>query len=113
MAEFEVKGITYKSTKLPLKPAIDLLLDVGPLAIGFKDNPVLALSNIPRERVHDIIAICLGSCERQMPGGTGWAKIWNKAAGQVMFDDIGLMETGAIVVQVLTDNFADFLPGQS
>jgi hypothetical protein len=30
-----------------------------------------------------------------------------------MFDDIGLMETGAIVVQVLTDNFADFLPGQS
>jgi hypothetical protein len=113
MAEFEINGITYKSTKLPLIPAIDLLLDVGPLAVGFKENPVAALSAIPREKIHDIIAICLGSCERKMAGGTGWAKIWNRQANLPMFDDIGLMETGTIVMQVLTDNFADFLPGQS
>ena len=106
---------------------LDLMLDLSPLMVSVKDligkNDVkgidaavpiaAAIASMPREKTHALISACLGSCERKMPSGKGWAKIWNESAHQPMFDDIGLMEIGAIAMSVLQDNFANFLPGAS
>lgn len=127
MAEFEVSGKTYKNRKLSAMAQLDLMLDLSPLLVSIKDvfgnkdvqgtdmvAPIAtAISSMPREKTHELIASCLGSCERRMPSGKGWAKVWNIDAHQPMFDDIGLMEIGAITMAVLQDNFANFLPGAS
>lgn len=143
MADFEINGIRYKSTKLTPEPATDLLLDIMPVVPEIVDllispppqraDPTVptkdelkaegrhralivvrvlaAISGMPRDKVHIIIAQCLSTCEREMSGGNGWAKIWSSAAGRSMFDDIGLKQRGEILIHVLQDNFKDFLPG--
>lgn len=125
MAEFEVGNYTYKNKKLSAMAQLDLMLDLSPLLVSIKDHfgdsgingreligPIAtAISSMPREKTHELIATCLGSCERQLPNGKGWAKVWNGPAHEAMYDDIGLMEIGGIVMAVLQDNFANFLPG--
>ena len=116
MAEFEVSGFTYKNTKFKLMDAVDLMIDLGPLIVAKETEGgasiAAALSNMPRDKIHMVVSVCLGSCERKMPGGKGWAKIWNEPSQQPMFDDIGLMETGSIIWAVLKDNYGSFLPGK-
>ena len=127
MAEFEIGGKIYRNTKLSAMAQLDLMLDLSPVLVSVKDmfgnkdlrgsemiGPVAsAIASLPREKTHELIAICLGSCERKMPSGKGWARVWNEDAHKPMYDDIGLMEIGAITVRVLQDNFANFLPGAS
>jgi hypothetical protein len=124
MAEFEVNGITYKNKKLSAMDQLDLMLDLSPLLVSINNlrggngidaagQIAAAFAGLPREKTHTLIATCLGSCERKMPSGKGYAKIWNEPAHQPMFDDIGLMEIGGIVMAVLQDNFASFLPGSA
>lgn len=125
MAEFEVGNYTYKNRKLSAMAQLDLMLDLSPLLVSIKDHfgnsgikgqeligPIAtAISSMPREKTRELIATCLGSCERQLPNGKGWAKIWNGPSQEPMYDDIGLVEIGGIVMAVLQDNFATFLPG--
>jgi hypothetical protein len=138
MAEFEINGITYKNKKLSAMDQLDLMLDLSPLLVSVKDligldkdsssdvdsgeakrtlqikvvsQIATSIADMPREKTHALIAVCMGSCERKMVAGKGWAKVWNEAAHQPMFDDIGLMEIGGIVIAVLQDNFQNFLPG--
>lgn len=127
MAEFEVNGITYKNRKLSGMQQLYLMQDLSDVAISIKDlygqknidgaaaigAIAGALGKIPRDKTNLIIGQCLGSCERKMPSGKGWAQVWNAQAVQPMFDDIGLMEIGGIVMNVLQDNFSNFLPGNA
>ncbi len=131
MAEFEVGDHTYKNEKLSAMDQLDLMLDLSPLLVSVKDllmakseseSPdahklevaariATAIAAMPRHKTHELIAACLGSCQRQMPNGNGWAKVWNEPAHRPMFVDIGLTEIGGIVMAVLQDNFANFLGG--
>jgi hypothetical protein len=143
MAEFEVNGITYKSTKLTPDPATDLLFDIMPVLpdvikifmekaphridpevptpeeVGAENEhrimvvarALAAISTLPRDKIHNAIGICLSACERQMPNGKGWAKVWNNESRQAMFNDIGVRQRLEIVIPVIQENFYDFFPG--
>src|SRR5438552_17228330 len=111
MAEFEVNGINYKSTKLPVMRQVKLMKRISPLAGTDRNTIGVTISEMPDDQTDFIIAECLGSCEREMANGQGWAKVWNQRANQPMFDDIQIMELGQIVWSVLQDNFGAFLQG--
>jgi hypothetical protein len=118
MAEFEVNGHTYKNTKWPLMDAYDRLIDIGPLFIakemeGGAAAIALALRDMPREKIHMIISACLGSCERKMPGGKGWSKVWNAEVMRPMFDDLNdIGDASSIIWAVIRDNYKSFLQGK-
>src|ERR1700676_1102036 len=109
MAEVEVNGIQYKSKKLPVMRQVRLMKRIAPLAGRSENEMGVAISEMPDELTDFIIAECLGSCEREIQNGNGWAKIWNKQANQPMFDDIELEQLGKIVFAVIQDNFSAFL----
>ena len=118
MAEFVVNGHTYKNTKFRLMDAVDWLIDIGPLFLAKETEGggaavALALRDMDRAKIHMIISACLGSCERKMAAGKGWAKVWNEEARQPMFDDLNdIGDASKIVWAVIQDNYSSFLKGK-
>jgi hypothetical protein len=118
MAEFVVNGHTYKNTKWKLFDAIDWLKDIGPLFVANETGGgaaaiALALREMPKEMLHMAVSSCLGSCERKMPSGKGWAKVWNEEAQQPMFDDLNdIGDASKVCWAVMQDNYASFLKGK-
>jgi hypothetical protein len=118
MAEFQVNGHTYKNKKWNLMDAIDLLIDIGPLFVmrengGGGAAVASALRDMPREKIHMVVSACLGSCERKLPGGKGWTKVWNEESQQPMFDDLNnIGDASQIIWAVIKDNYASFLQGK-
>lgn len=98
--------------------AVDRLIDIGPLFLAKESEGggaavALALQEMPREKIHMIISLCLGSCERKMPSGKGWAKVWNEDAQMPMFDDLNdIGDASKVIWAVIKDNYSSFLKGK-
>ena len=69
-----------------------------------------ALATMKDEEVESIIGDCLSAVQRKIPGGLGYAPVWNADAKSLQFEDIGLREMMQLVHAVIMDNLGGFLP---
>ncbi|MBC3230756.1 phage tail assembly chaperone [Serratia fonticola] len=129
--EFEIKGHKYRSNKLNTFEQLKVSRKLLPVLSGllgeikvFKQLqsgqitiedaiktalPTIAqtLSDMSEEDSNAILHPCLAVVLRQQ--GTGYVAIF--ANGQLMFDDIGLMEMLQITARVVADSLGNFLDG--
>lgn len=133
MNEFEINGIKYRISKLDafkqfhvtrkIAPIVPTLIpifvrisanknisdDIGALSelLGpFADG----IANMSDEASEYVIATCLGACQRNT-GANNWAAVWNKQAGQCMFDDMDLGAIMQVVLKVVQDSLGPFIQG--
>jgi hypothetical protein len=107
MAPF-LSVLTSVSRDVPGNPGV-----VGGIGASFAQfaGPIASvLASMSDQEVESIIGDCLNVVRRQMPGGTGWAVIWNVQAQSLQFEDIGLKEMLQLTFAVLQENIGGFLP---
>ena len=68
-----------------------------------------ALANMPDHDIRYVFTECMKVTQRYNAGG--WQPIWNRAANDLQFEDIGLMEMIWITFQAMGDNIASFTKG--
>jgi len=127
VAEFTVGAFNYKSKRLSGLDQFDVLRVMLPVFATFGEAgrakegggdvisaamPIAkAIAGMSRDDSRFVLQSCLATVQREQPGGTGWAPIWNVPANAPMFSDIDDMAIMLqIAVQVLQDNFARFFP---
>lgn len=69
------------------------------------------LASMTDEAYEAIQSKCLARVSREKVGDTGWAPIWSKQAGRLMFEDIAGHEAMAITVAVLQAELGPFMLG--
>ena len=126
MAEFEVGGHTYRSTKLSARVAFHVARRLAPVigrmdlsrAVGqiTGDTQIAALlpmadaiASMTDVDCDYVINACMAVCERQFNGT--WAKVWHTGAAKPMFEDIELPALMQITLQVLGENLSSFFSG--
>ncbi|CAI0906506.1 phage tail assembly chaperone [Serratia quinivorans] len=128
--EFEIKGLKYRAAKLSVFEQLKVSRKLLPLLSGLLGEikvlrklktgqitiedalkvalPVIAqtLADLSDDDSNAIIHPCLAVVSRQT--GTAYTAIFT--SGQLMFDDIDLMDMLQIVARVVGDSLGNFLP---
>lgn len=120
MAEFEIKGVKYRSGVMDLTIQFHVVRRLGPLLDSFRDmldskfdDGILAIaSSLAKMSDADteyVINACMSVVQREQSGGTGWAKVWSTQAKRAMFDDIDMPAMLQIIFAVLGGAIVPFL----
>jgi hypothetical protein len=126
MAEFEVDGMQFVSTKMPamvqfhvLRALSPIIAQIGPQFITRPDSvaevvqrltPALTiLAEMPEDKVNYILFKCMSYVKLRV--GTQLAPIFNEHAQRMMYDNIGFETMMQILLNVLGENFSGFFQG--
>jgi hypothetical protein len=93
------KALEEQVTNPEATRSVDLLEIMGPL--------LRAVGQMSDEDVEYVINTCLSVVEREIPGGTGWAKVMPQP-GMIMFQDIKMPQMLALVWWTLRGNLSGF-----
>lgn len=114
---FKVGAHTYRAGRLPVLDQNHVARRYGSVLIFLgtlqRDQPrepseyaramVATSGNLSNEDVDFAIGACLSVVQRQQAGGAAWAPV-RAPSGQLMFDDIELVELMEIIWHVLREN---------
>lgn len=92
----------------PLKDILSM--DMSSLVPGLQ-SAAQAIADLPDEQFRYLQNECLMQVQRSRGGDTGWTPIWNKAAGQLQFQDLEGHEILLIVTEVLKHEVGPFYLG--
>jgi len=120
MAEFEVKGVKYRSGVMDCMTEFHVTRRLSPVISSFRgmlDHKLEdgisvitdVLAKMSNEDAEFIISSCMSVVEREETGGRGWAKAWSSTAGKPMYDDINMGVMIQIVFAVLGAVIGPFL----
>lgn len=84
--------------------------DVGAALLDNMTPIAEALAQMKDEDSDYLIKTCLSVVVRQMAGGTGWSRMLS-TTGDLMFEDVDLIEVMQIVWRVLEESLAGFFQG--
>jgi hypothetical protein len=90
--------------------SLDQIADAGNALLGNIGPLAEALSQIKDADSDYVLKTCLGVVSRQATGAATWSKL-TTPSGDLMFQDIGLLDVYQIVFRVLQENLAGFFAG--
>lgn len=129
MSEFHVAGHIYQTAKIPAMTQFHIARKLAPVLRSFEgvlksiggekngdeadifttiDPFLTAIHDLSDDDSEYVINTCLGFVSRKIDGGTGWAPVMGRGSGQVMFEDIGMMEMLTITYTVIMDQIGSF-----
>ncbi len=129
MAEFEIDGVRYRSTRLNCRKAFhvsrrvapvimqaDVLLVMkeavdnkltGALIMAQAAGPIVRhLAELSEADCDYVLDTCLSVVYRQDKGA--WQPLWNVPANRLMYEDLTMPQLLQVVYQVLQENLSDF-----
>ncbi len=126
--EFKVGAHVYRAGKMDTFAQFHVARRLAPVLAGINDfiaaamapgaeitvETILPLANaiakMSDEDSEYILSRSLAVCERQVEGDRGWAKVWSRQGGAMMFDDISMIEMVQIAFHAIKDNIGPFSP---